>query len=620
MSDANRMGKRFQMTEGSSQPERYRATGRLLFAADSQPLHHVWIELWAKHLLSDRHVGRGMTDADGRFDIALSEGGADLKLSLRVLDANRRYNDSGSVQEEHKEVYRATVSALATAEPGRVLTVGELAVPFWPYRPDSPLARAADMNGRPPQEYSEGQKKLLDHYKLAYAPLYVKHRLLDPFRADARDLPAIQLDYPLSLTQKKAQESRSDAWLGDRVLNGMNLAQLGRDAEDARLYRIKYAFGDVPPDDAHDLCDVDASFKVEGGALLPVRIKLALRTRGKWNPPQPLTFRPGDSQWEAAKRVFRVHYFLHGEIYSHIAAAHLQMEQYAIAVFRNLRQNPVRALLGPHLQEIVPANRNGDDVAWGAGSVLSWGSALGTEGLHRRVVAGVGMLDWMNWRPRRPICEGHLYARAAGLFWELLTKYVDQFFAENAAAIAQYWLEIQRFSADLVAHSPQYHRVSPDPDIIWDDRSELPATPERLAVGGRFRAVHPVTSLTSPQTPQERENLKQLCRYVLFHTTFYHSWVHDRQYEDGGEIAYASSSLRNGSLGAEDDPRIAPTPKEASFGVVTIAIGTAVRHGFILENEDRDQPPALIALLQQYKPEFDALGFDLRQVRSRINI
>ena len=94
--------------------------------------------------------------------------------------------------------------------------------------------------------------------------------------------------------------------------------------------------------------DVDASFKVEGGALLPVRIKLALRTRGKWNPPQPLTFRPGDSQWEAAKRLFRVHYFLHGEIYSHIAAAHLQMEQYAIAVFRNLRQNPVRALLGPH--------------------------------------------------------------------------------------------------------------------------------------------------------------------------------------------------------------------------------------------------------------------------------
>lgn len=613
------------MTEGSSQPERYRATGRLLFAADSgsaksQPLHHVQVELWAKHLLSDRHVGSGATDADGWFDIAVAEGGADLKLSLRVLDTSRRYNADGSVHEEPKEVYRTTVSARSIPGQGRVLTVGELAVPFWPYRHDFPLARAADMNGRPPQEYSDGQKKLLDHYKLAYAPLYVKHRLLDPFRADARDLPAIQLDYPLSLTQKKAQESRSDAWLGDRVLNGMNLTQLGRDAEDERLYRLKYVFGDVPPDDAHDLCDVDASFKLQGDALVPVRIKLGLRTRGKWDPPQPLTFRPGDSQWEAAKRVFRVHYFLHGEIYSHIAVAHLQMEQYAIAVFRNLRLSPVRALLGPHLQEIVPANRNGDEIAWGEGSVLSWGSALGAEGLQRRVVAGVGMLDWINWRPRRPICDAHLYARAAGLFWELLTRYVDQFFAENAAAIAQHWLEIQRFSVDLVAHSPQYHRTPPDPDIIWDDRSELPATPERLAVGGQFRAVHPVASPTGPQTPQELEDLKQLCRYVLFHTTFYHSWVHDRQYEDGGEIAYASSSLRNGSLGAEDDPRIAPTPKEASFGVVTIAIGTAVRHGFILENEDRDQPPALVALLQQYKPAFDALGFDLRQVRSRINI
>lgn len=612
------------MTEGSSQPESYRATGRLLFAAESgspksQPLHHVRVELWARHLLSERYVGSGATDAEGRFDIVLS-GGAEHKLSLRIFDTSCRYRDDGSLQEEAKEVYRATVSAPPAGAPERVIALGEMAVPFWPYRGDYPLARAADMNGRPPQEYSEGHKKLLEHYKLAYAPYYVKHRLLDPFRADARDLPAIQSDYPVSLTQKKAAESRSDAWLGERVLNGMHPAYLGRDAQDARLYRLKYVFGEVPPDDAHDLCDVDASFKLEGGRLLPVRIALGLRTRGRWDPPQPLTFRPGDAQWEAAKRVFRVHYFLHGEIYSHIAKAHLQMEQYALALFRNVRRNPVRALLGPHLQELVPANRNGDEVAWGEGSVLAWGSALGAGGLQRRVVAGVGMLDWSNWRPRRPICDSHLYARAAGLFWELLTQYVDEFFAANAAEIADHWLEIQRFSADLVAHSPQYQRTPADPDILCEDRSELPDTPERLAVGGQFRAVHPVTGPGGPQTPQELADLQQLCRYVLFHVTFYHSWVHDRQYDDGGEIAYASSALRNGSLGTEDDPRIAPTPKEASFGVVTIAIGTAVRHGFILENEDQDQPPALIALMQQYKPRFDALGFDLRQVRSRINI
>jgi len=115
-------------------------------------------------------------------------------------------------------------------------------------------------------------------------------------------------------------------------------------------------------------------------------------------------------------------------------------------------------------------------------------------------------------------------------------------------------------------------------------------------------------------------NLKQVCRYVIFHATFYHSWVHDRQYADGGEIAYATPSLRNGSLGAEDDVDIAPTPKEASFGLLTLAVGTATRHGFILNNEDRDQPPALVDLLKRHQPQFEAVGFDVSQIRSRINI
>ena len=53
---------------------------------------------------------------------------------------------------------------------------------------------------------------------------------------------------------------------------------------------------------------------------------------------------------------------------------------------------------------------------------------------------------------------------------------------------------------------------------------------------------------------------------------------------------------------------------------MTIAVGTATRHGFILSNEDRDQPPALIDLLKRHEAAFASLGFDLKQVRSRINI
>lgn len=612
------------MTGSSPKPEAYRAVGRLVFAAEpgaagGRPLHHVQIELWARKLVFEGRVGGGVTGADGRFDIPLDGHSDDVKFSLRVFDSDRRYDDDGSPRDVPREVHRATVDLEAT---GGVFEIGDVAVPFWPYRDDWPVARAGDMNGRAPQEYSEGQKRALDHSKLfAFGPLYVKHVLLDPLRSDARDLKEIQADYPPNLTMSQPEASRTDAWIGDRVLNGHNLAQLGRDAHDPKLYRIKYAWGDVAPDGKHDLCDVDSSFQLDGGALLPVRITLALRTPERWDPPQVLTFRPGDPQWAAAKRVFRVHYLLHGEVYAHLTRAHFLVEQYVIAAFRNLRLSPIRSLLAPHLQEVTLTNREGDDVAWGPSAILAWGTALQSDGLVKRIVEDLAGLDWTGWRPRRPLCDAHVYARAAGLCWDVLTEYVDHFFAENAADIERHWVEVRRFSDDLVAHSPAYRPPAQDADIDRDDPSELddPAVP-RATVGGAVRAVRPITATDGPPGAADLANLKQVCRYVIFHATFYHSWVHDRQYADGGEIAYATPSLRNGSLGAEDDVDIAPTPKEASFGLLTLAVGTATRHGFILNNEDRDQPPALVHLLKRHQAQFEAVGFDVSQIRSRINI
>jgi linolenate 9R-lipoxygenase len=37
--------------------------------------------------------------------------------------------------------------------------------------------------------------------------------------------------------------------------------------------------------------------------------------------------------------------------------------------------------------------------------------------------------------------------------------------------------------------------------------------------------------------------LQQLCTYIIYLSSFFHSWVNNKQYEDGGDISYATIGL-----------------------------------------------------------------------------
>lgn len=39
------------------------------------------------------------------------------------------------------------------------------------------------------------------------------------------------------------------------------------------------------------------------------------------------------------------------------------------------------------------------------------------------------------------------------------------------------------------------------------------------------------------------DDLKKLCIYVIYHSTFFHSWVNNKQNEDGGDVDYATIGL-----------------------------------------------------------------------------
>jgi len=138
-------------------------------------------------------------------------------------------------------------------------------------------------------------------------------------------------------------------------------------------------------------------------------------------------------------------------------------------------------------------------------------------------------------------------------------------------------------------------------------------------VGRVLRAVRPVTEGDAP-APGDLEKLKQLCRYAIFHASFGHAWSNSRQYDEGGEVLYASLGLHNGSFGPESDLSIAPTPREAAYQMFLARFLSGTRYGMIMANVEGDIHPVLPELLSAREAEFKACEVDIYDVQARVNI
>ena len=144
----------------------------------------------------------------------------------------------------------------------------------------------------------------------------------------------------------------------------------------------------------------------------------------------------------------------------------------------------------------------------------------------------------------------------------------------------------------------------------------------RVEIDGVQRAVQPVTH--SDQIDEaSAANMKQVCRYVIFHATFMHTWANSRQYDDGGELVYNGIGMRfgdNGVFTPEEDESVAPPPNLATDQMWYAWMLSNSNYGFITRNEDRDIHPRLIEMLLNKREEFAELGIDIDTIQSRVNI
>jgi linolenate 9R-lipoxygenase len=106
--------------------------------------------------------------------------------------------------------------------------------------------------------------------------------------------------------------------------------------------------------------------------------------------------------------------------------------------------------------------------------------------------------------------------------------------------------------------------------------------------------------------------LQKLCTYLIYHSSFLHSWLNYKQYEDGGDVDYAT-------LGLWDSHDVHYNPMDVTQKqiqqVLSVWTLSQVRYNPILENGN----PALKELLWRNRDKISP-GLPLETMMTSIHI
>jgi hypothetical protein len=608
--------------------------GKIVHKDSDIPIPNLEVELWDRDPfgLSD-YLGSGVTNKHGEFEIfydpSLAGFGDVPDLDFKIFDVPQTLIIDGKTVKKRNLIEVVKGAENVTQE---VYDFGTVQLSFYEYDPEYSLFPYALPNSIRHDFVPEALAITLQSvakYGKTMNELIQRNRR-DPNQPSYAE---IQKSFPETLTlileKERKGYTRSDEFFGEKMLNGFNPLILKKDKNNPSLYTTSFNGEKFDLTGKIDLPNYKVKFELKNDQLLPVEITLQFREDNNTKPnpqmKQPQTYTPADGKkWLQAKRVVRgTHLGVLGEVKGHLAQCHFDMEQYAIALLRNVRKNPLRDLLYPHLKEVVHINKFGRKILMDAqeGFFAKLEPMFINPDMLQWVRSCMGTYDWTDWRPRTPLCESHTFAKLGNLCWELISTHVDSFFAANHDEIVRNWDEIFRFSEELVQHSVPYLTLSMeqvDDGDEWYDLNEIQhSSNPRREINGEVKAVRPITSSQQP-TVQDIENLKQVARYVIYQCTFWHTWIHNEHNPEFVELKYGGL-LRNGSMGDEEDENVLCDRQAASIIVAVSHMLTNFKYGYILKNEDGDVPSQLIELFKSKKPEFEKLGYDLNNLRSRIN-
>lgn len=630
--------------------------GRITFARDDDlhtPVHNMECELWTRTWwFTWRRLGQGLSDRDGYFrfglDLRAARRWSNRALRFQIMQRSHIYYKDGSPHPKFDLFHEIRIPKKDMI--GMEYSLHTIQLFYWEYRNDALVPRVVikDHDKDAPQYYARGRQEAFIQQVIPIELTKIKHIEQLEFAPETITMESLQNDYPENITRcierKLPGYTRSDEWMGKRMMNGMNRAYFEPDADEENAYWVKYyGLCRYPHNNEYALPTARMKFKLrEDGLPMPVQLNLTgpinSINRDPW---QEHVYTKHDGEdWQHAKRVFRVNGSFTTELDEHFTGTHLNTEQFAIAAYRNLRLNPLSTLLLPHLKEVVLINHSADNLL--LSEFIPNVTALTPRGVQIRTRDVLGMQDWKNWQPMEPLNEMHTCARAELLFWDILSKFVSDFIDDNLEEIKQHWFEVFCFSEDLVNHSvPVFlsdldmSSLNKEDRELAEDRFQYYASQycfdkeaQRETRDGELKAISPITlspDFDESNAEQELQNLKHACTYMIMVATYLHTWINEHQYEQLGEVLYSCGGLRYGDkergiIAPESDLSISPPLFRATQGLWFGNILSRTEYGFITTNNENDVNPKLIEMLLAKEKEFKDLEVDIHAIESRTNI
>jgi Lipoxygenase/Macrophage migration inhibitory factor (MIF) len=601
------------------------------------PLGGLLVELWNPMAISlsdevaiqtgemiQSYLGRGFATNDGFFEVFFENNEPKLDqpttLELRIYEPDQLVSLGG---DKVLKRFVAVVHPVRIPEELKSIPIGHVNIGFYEYDPEWPFPYALPTSIR--QGFSSVQEARFESANAQYTPILRRIATENESVSGGLSIDEVQMRYPANKTITMGTESRIDAYFCDRILNALvppifqidPIEKASSQFSDPNVYVVDMNWKNFERRADLTLLSFKARFVSDGEQLVVHDILLGLNNEDE---PEKFTkFTPSDGdQWQQAKRIVRATYNnVAGQLRGHLAATHFGMEQFTIAFLRNIRNNPIRQLLYPYVREVLAINEKGRyTLIGGATPIVYLIMPMTTKSINKLIVGTLGQQDWCKFKPRAPICENHGYAKAANLFWSLLEEMVENFFKSHQNEIAHNWEEIFRFSNDLVENSLPYVHPPIDQSLnsgLWYCSNEI--IEDRKA---GEKSLHTVTSTLSSPSQVDLDNLKQVCSYMIYNSTFVHSWIHKYMRDDLGEIRY-SGLLRNGGMGDEQDDSFIAPPALAALSLNLNNVLGSMNSGSMIENEDGDGSESFIEMLKAHKDEFKTYGLPIEEFSARLN-
>jgi hypothetical protein len=528
------------------------------------------------------------TDEEGRFQIYAEQKHLTPEMKILLLDKPWELEGGRKILYEKEIAYKS-----------HTIKTGPIKVNFWNYRNDIPRL---DKSSQSSQSFTE---LFLDRIAIVAAKfdsiglrLHLERNQNDPSKIDRC--------YNDSLTHYIEKispgKTRNGEWMGIRVLNGFAACPL-RKGSKPHKFQVVYNWDGISFQPGLELPNACLRLKLKSEKLIAYRVDLQWKNK-PWS-----CFKQHDEDFNEALKAFRSAYANAGEVDEHQAAVHINLEQYALAAFRNLRKSPLTKLLFPHLKNLAALNDYND----APDSRLSIRTALSQDGVEKRIKERLGSLDWEGFKPRMPISSQDSYALAGSLAWKIIGEWVDIFTNDYRDEILIHYNEWYNFSEDLVEHSVPYRPLDGEDLKVWADLSEIdPSKAPRIQRNGVLKAVRPPAS--SPEFNEaDFAKLKQVCRYIIYFAVFKHSWIQNLVHADLGNFDYAVIKNRGW--------KVKPEPKDLLEQMERVHIHTNMKFGSVNDKEVYDVDQQFIDLWLNFEKEFESMGFKVQDfIHLSINI